>query len=140
MAVGPVPAAPPCPRQAHSPGDALLYALPQSPSCPECSAALGVMGTEEIVEATKEWLEKAVIGLNLCPFAKPIQNRIRYAFSDAETPEALQRDLAEELRILAAADPDEIETTLLIHPRVLTDFLDYNDFLDVADDTLADLE
>jgi len=98
------------------------------------------MGTEEIVEATKEWLEKVVIGLNLCPFAKPVQNRIRYAFSGAETPEALQRDLAEELRILAAADPDEIETTLLIHPRVLTDFLDYNDFLDVADDTLADLE
>ena len=95
---------------------------------------------EEIVVATRTWLDKAVIGLNLCPFAKPIRNRIRYAVSEADTPEALRADLVDELQTLAAADPDEIETTLLIHPRVLADFLHYNDFLEVADETLEDLD
>jgi uncharacterized protein len=99
-------------------------------------------GAEEIVAETKEWLEKAVIGLNLCPFAKAVHlgDRIRYAVSEAESPEELLADLMEELRTIAAADPGEIETTLLIHPKVLTDFLDYNDFLDVADAALADLD
>jgi uncharacterized protein len=95
---------------------------------------------EEIVVATRTWLDKAVIGLNLCPFAKPIRDRIRYAVSEADTPDELRADLVDELQTLAAADPDEIEATLLIHPRVLADFLDYNDFLEVADETLEDLD
>ena len=95
---------------------------------------------EEIVVATRTWLERAVIGLNLCPFAKPIKNRIRYVVSEADSPEALRADLVDELHTLAEADPEEIETTLLIHPRVLSDFLDYNDFLEVADQALEDLE
>ena len=96
---------------------------------------------EEIVKATRQWLEKAVIGLNLCPFAKPVHARdqIRYVVSQAETPEELLADLIDELQTLAAAEPEEIETTLLIHPRVLNDFLDYNDFLGVAEDTVAGL-
>ena len=97
---------------------------------------------DSVIQETREWLEKAVIGLNLCPFAKPVHvaGRIRYAVSRAETPEALLADLLDELRTLAAADPEEIETTLLIHPRVLTDFLDYNDFLGVADAALEELD
>lgn len=97
---------------------------------------------DTVLQETKAWLEKAVIGLNLCPFAKAVHagNRIRYAVSPAETPEALLADLLAELRILADADPEEVETTLLIHPGVLTDFLDYNNFLDVADDALDDLD
>ena len=97
---------------------------------------------EAIVVATRAWLEKAVIGLNLCPFAKAVHigDRIRYAVSVAETPGELRADLADELEALAAADPGEIETTLLIHPRVFADFLDYNDFLEVADETLEDLD
>lgn len=97
---------------------------------------------EEIVAATQLWLERAVIGLNLCPFAKQVhvKNQIRYAVSAAETPEALLADLVRELRTLEAADASEIDTTLLIHPRVLADFLDYNDFLVVADAAVADLE
>ena len=97
---------------------------------------------EEIVIATRTWLEKAVIGLNLCPFAKAphLGGRIRYAVSVAETPDELRADLVDELQALADADPDEIETTLLIHPRVFADFLDYNDFLEVADTTLEDLD
>jgi uncharacterized protein len=99
------------------------------------------MSPEEIVAATRHWLEKAVIGLNLCPFAKPVhaRERIRYVVSQAETPEALLADLIEELQILSAAEPEEVETTLLIHPGVLSDFLDYNDFLGVAEEAVADL-
>lgn len=95
----------------------------------------------EPIEATKAWLEKAVIGLNLCPFARAVhvRNQIRYVASEAETPEALLVDLIRELQTLASTDAEEIETTLLIHPRVLTDFLDYNDFLDVADAAVAEL-
>jgi len=90
---------------------------------------------DEVIAATREWLEKAVIGLNLCPFAKAVHagNQIRYAVSDAQTPEALLVDLGRELQMLAAPDRTDVETTLLIHPRVLVDFVDYNDFLDIAD-------
>jgi hypothetical protein len=97
---------------------------------------------DPIIQETRDWVEKAVIGLNLCPFAKPVHvaGRIRYAVSRAETPEALLADLLVELRTIAAADPDDIETTLLIHPQVLADFLDYNDFLGVADAALEDLD
>lgn len=99
------------------------------------------MEAETIVAETREWLRKAVIGLNLCPFANAVhvRNQIRYAVSQAETPEELLADLVGELRHLAAADPEDIDTTLLIHPKVFGDFLAYNDFLDVADDALEEL-
>ncbi len=89
----------------------------------------------QIIAATRAWLEKAVIGLNLCPFAKAVhvKDQIRYVVSRAQTPEALLEQLLDELRLLQAADPTLIETTLLIHPDVLTDFLDFNDFLAVAE-------
>ena len=96
---------------------------------------------EEIIAATQGWLEKAVIGLNLCPFAKAVhtQDLIRYVVSEAETPEALLDALIGEIQLLAEADPGEVETTLLIHPKVLTDFLDYNDFLGVAEAAVENL-
>jgi uncharacterized protein len=96
---------------------------------------------EDIIAATKHWLEAAVIGLELCPFAKPVhtQDLIRYAVSSAETPEQLLADLLVELETITAADPAEIETTLLIHPEALADFLDYNDFLDAAEAAIEDL-
>jgi len=96
---------------------------------------------EEIIAATKRWLEKAVIGLDLCPFARAVhvKGQIRYAVSSAATPEALLADLVGELQALAAAAPDAVETTLLIHPGVLADFLGYNDFLGVADAAVAEL-
>jgi hypothetical protein len=82
-----------------------------------------------------------VIGLDLCPFARAVHSReqIRWVVSGAATPEELLADLLGELRTLADADPAAIDTTLLIHPSVLGDFLDYNDFLGVADAALADL-
>lgn len=84
---------------------------------------------------TRDWLEKAVIGLNLCPFARAVHvhDRIRYRVSDATTPDALRAHLREELEHLAAADATTCETTLLIHPHVLEDFPEYNDFLTVAE-------
>jgi hypothetical protein len=97
--------------------------------------------TDDVIAATRRWLERAVVGLNLCPFAMPVlaAARLRYAVSEARTPDALVDDLVVELQALAAADPADCETTLLIHPRVLADFLDFNDFLDVADAVVAAL-
>ena len=96
---------------------------------------------EDIIAATRHWLEKAVIGLNLCPFAKAVhaKRQIRYVVSDAEAVADLLPLLLEELRTLAAAEPAAIETTLLMHPKVLTDFADYNDFLDIADAAIDEL-
>ena len=93
------------------------------------------MTESDAIEATRRWLERAVIGLNLCPFAKAVHVRgqIRWVLSDATTPEALLETLGEELLWLRDASAEEVDTTLLIHPQVLTDFLDYNDFLETAD-------
>lgn len=87
------------------------------------------------IEDTRQWLERAVIGLNLCPFAKAVhvKEQIRWVESPATDTGQLREDLVRELALLAASDPERVETTLLIHPHVLADFLDYNDFLDVAD-------
>lgn len=96
----------------------------------------------DVINAVRAWLERAVIGLNLCPFAKaPFSNdRLRYVVSLATTENALLHDLGQELTTLQHADPAAHETTLLIHPHVLTDFLDYNDFLDRAEATLSQLD
>jgi uncharacterized protein len=95
-----------------------------------------------IVAATRRWLELAVIGLNLCPFAKPVATagRIRYAVSPALAKKALRDDLIDELGLLVAADPELVETTLLIHPWALQEFHAFNDFLAEADEMLEDLE
>lgn len=95
-----------------------------------------------VIDATRRWVERAVIGLNLCPFAKAVQvnDRIRYVVSPARTQDALLADLGRELQALQAAPVEQVETTLLIHPFVLNDFLDYNDFLDVADAAVAALD
>jgi hypothetical protein len=87
------------------------------------------------VDATRRWIERAVVGLNLCPFARApmVQQKIRYVVSHARDTDALLDDLLGELQSLNAISADECETTLLIHPHVLGDFLDYNDFLDSAD-------
>jgi hypothetical protein len=96
---------------------------------------------DEVVKATRDWLEKAVIGLNLCPFAKSVHlhDRIRYCVSAATSQAQLLEDLMAELRALDSADPAQCETTLLIHPRVLAEFLDYNAFLAQADDAVREL-
>ncbi|MDN3575341.1 DUF1415 domain-containing protein [Chitinimonas viridis] len=97
---------------------------------------------ESVITATRDWLEKAVIGLNLCPFAKAVyvKQQVRLVVSEARNLDALLEDLDRELDRLAEADPEELDTTLLIHPYILNDFLDYNEFLDVADGVVAEHE
>jgi hypothetical protein len=83
-----------------------------------------------------------VIGLNLCPFAKAVhvKEQIKYVVSEATTVGQLLEDLAQELEFLAEVSREKTDTTLLIHPEVLNDFLDYNDFLELADQLLEDLD
>jgi hypothetical protein len=98
-------------------------------------------GADEVVAHTRLWLERAVIGLNLCPFAKSVyvHERIRYVVSEARTTRPLVAELMSALQALDAADPALCETTLLIHPQVLTDFADYNEFLAQAEEAVAEL-
>lgn len=97
-----------------------------SPPCVEPSAAQ---------RDTIVWLERAVIGLNLCPFAKAVhvKGQIRYAVFVGRDPQALLQMLIGELKYLVGADPASLDTTLLVSPNCLQDFLDFNDFLALAD-------
>ncbi len=90
---------------------------------------------DDILAATRHWLARAVIGLNLCPFAKSVyvKEQVRYAISEATTLEDALADLETELRALEAADPQQVDTTLVIYPRAFADFVDYNDALFFAD-------
>jgi hypothetical protein len=95
-----------------------------------------------LVQDTLRWLEHAVIGLNLCPFAKAVHVKglVHCSVSGAQDLATLQLDLMQELRDLVARDASERDTTLLIVPFLLSDFLDYNDFLNVADACVAELD
>lgn len=95
----------------------------------------------DVVAQTRAWVEHAVVGLNLCPFAKApmAKGQIRYVVSDASDPRAVLDELCAQMTALVAADPSEVETTLLIHPNALVDFLDFNDFLEAADAALEEL-
>jgi uncharacterized protein len=83
-----------------------------------------------------------VIGLNLCPFAeKPYRGRlVRFRVSEQRSAAGLLDDLQAELTQLASADPADCETTLLIHPWVLADFIEYNDFLGICDEVVLRLD
>ncbi len=100
------------------------------------------MNHEEIVASTKRWISSMVIGLNLCPFAQRVfdAGTIRYVICETTDESILTNFLAEELKFLAAVSPTVVETTLLIHPNIFRDFLDYNDYLEVADDLLVRLD
>nr|QLG20467.1 hypothetical protein [uncultured bacterium]QLG20510.1 hypothetical protein [uncultured bacterium] len=91
-----------------------------------------------MIAATKVWLERAVIGLNLCPFAKSVyvKDQVRYVVSSAHTGDAVLDDLTRELQALSAADPALVDTTLLILPQALQAFADFADFLDLVEVTL----
>lgn len=90
---------------------------------------------EAIIDATREWVIRAVIGLNLCPFAKSVhvKKQIRYVVSPAQTHDELLDEVRKELELLESTDPKDLDTTLLIHPDALVDFLDFNSFLPKAD-------
>jgi len=101
----------------------------------------GVPAALAIAE-TRAWVRRAVIGLNLCPFARAVdvKEQIRYVFSDAPDAETLLATLVVELQRLADTDPEVVDTTMVIHPRVFGDFEDFNDFLELADAAVEDLD
>ncbi len=100
----------------------------------------GSVDDESIVLAVRKWVETLVVGMNLCPFAKRelVKSRVRFVSTAATTPEQLLLVLQAELELLNT-DP-AVATTLLIHPQVLQDFYDFNDFLDLADSLLLDMQ
>ena len=105
-------------------------------------ASIDGVPAELAIAETRAWVRRAVIGLNLCPFARAVdaKDQIRYVFSDATDPETLLATLVVELQRLADTDPALVDTTMLIHPRVLGDFEDFNDFLELADAAVEDLD
>ena len=102
-----------------------------------CSRS-GAPENDQVVEHTRRWISSIVIGLGLCPFARQVldMGRIRFAVSCSRDENTLLNDLASELHLVLASPSTQIETTLLIHPFVLGNFLDYNDFLGVVDQFL----
>lgn len=98
------------------------------------------MKDEQIIAAVRHWVETMVVGMNLCPFAKRelVKERVRFVTTEADNQEALLLVLHDELERLT--QQTDIETTLLIHPQVLQDFYDYNDFLYLADRLLVQME
>jgi hypothetical protein len=98
------------------------------------------MNSDDIVASMRVWLEKAVIGLNLCPFAKSVyvRDQVRFVVSDARHLDAFLEQLDDELDLLAKADPEKIDTTLLIHPTLFSDFLDFNEVVGVAEEAVLE--
>jgi hypothetical protein len=96
---------------------------------------------DHVIAETRAWVQRAVVGLNLCPFAKAplVKGEIRFVVCESDDPRQLLDALIVQMRALASADPADVETTLLIHPNALLDFADFNDFLDAADAALEDL-
>ena len=99
-----------------------------------------LVGHEKTIGPVRHWVETVVVGLNLCPFAKRelVNDRVRFSVSEAETEEQLLADLQAELELLN--NDEAVETTLLIHPGVLQDFFDYNQFLNYVDSLLTQME
>ncbi|MHB1401167.1 MAG: DUF1415 domain-containing protein [Thiobacillus sp.] len=100
------------------------------------------MSDEDVIAVMRQWIEKAVIGLNLCPFARAVyvKNQVRFVVSHAPHLDGLLEDLDRELNFLAGADPEAVDTTLLIHPTLLPDFSGFNDFLQLAEAAVGENE
>lgn len=100
------------------------------------------MSDDDVIAAMRQWIEKAVIGLNLCPFARAVyvKNQVRFVVSHAPHLDGLLEDLDRELHFLAGADPEAVDTTLLIHPTLLPDFSGFNDFLQLAEAAVGENE
>ena len=97
---------------------------------------------DTVSEHTKQWLEKAVIGLNLCPFAKAphVKNLVRIVVSEARHLDGFLEDLDRELQLLGNTPASELETTLLVHPTLFPDFETFNQMLEIADDAVVENE
>lgn len=96
---------------------------------------------DKYIVNTKNWVEKVVIGLNLCPFVKPVfaKNQLKFVLSEAKNPQELTEDLVKELVFLSGIEGDDTETTVLIHPFILQDFGHYIDYLEFANDVIYEM-
>ena len=101
-----------------------------------------MVSDDDVLAATRRWLEDAVIGLNLCPFAKSVyvKNQVRVVVSRARHIDGFLDDLDRELELLKNTPAEEVDTTLLVHPTLFPDFLVFNDFLNVAEEVLDEHE
>ncbi len=95
---------------------------------------------QQVLDDTRRWIEKAVIGLNLCPFARAVyvKNQVRIVVSRARHLDAFLDELDRELDLLQSTPAEEIDTTLLVHPTLFPDFEVFNDFMNVVDDVVAE--
>ena len=93
------------------------------------------------IEDTQRWLMQAVVGLNLCPFAKAVvtKNLVRYRVCLSTEPADVLKLLREELQHLSSTDESLLDTTLLIAPHLLPDFYEFNAFLSDCEDVLLDM-
>jgi hypothetical protein len=105
-------------------------ALPQPPA------------DEQVLADMRRWIEEAVIGLNLCPFAKSVyvKNQVRIVVSHARHLDAFLDDLDSELEFLRDTPAERVDTTLLVHPTLFPDFFVFNDFLNVVDEVVDEHE
>ena len=95
---------------------------------------------EHVLAETRRWIEQAVIGLNLCPFARAVyvKNQVRIVVSHARHLDAFLDELDTELERLQTTPAEQIDTTLLVHPTLFPDFLQFNDFLGVVDEVVSE--
>ena len=95
---------------------------------------------EHVLAETRRWIEHAVIGLNLCPFARAVyvKNQVRIVVSHARHLDAFLDELDTELERLQSTPAEQIDTTLLVHPTLFPDFLQFNDFLGVVDEVVSE--
>ena len=105
------------------------------------AAARSTASSDLVIAETRAWVRRAVIGLNLCPFARAVdaKDQIRYVHSGATDAETLLATLCVELQRLADTGPEQVDTTMVIHPRVFADFEDFNEFLELADAAVEDM-
>ena len=98
------------------------------------------LSDDTVLADTSRWIEKAVIGLNLCPFARAVyvKNQVRIVVSRARHLDAFLDELDRELDLLQSTPAEEIDTTLLVHPTLFPDFEVFNDFMNVVDDVVAE--
>lgn len=98
------------------------------------------LSDDTVLADTRRWIEKAVIGLNLCPFARAVyvKNQVRIVVSRARHLDAFLDELDRELDLLQSTPAEEIDTTLLVHPTLFPDFEVFNDFMNVVDDVVAE--
>ncbi|MES2099550.1 MAG: DUF1415 domain-containing protein [Pseudomonadota bacterium] len=96
---------------------------------------------DRVIAETRAWVQRAVVGLNLCPFAKAplVKDQIRFVVCESDDPRVLLDVLCAQMNELIATDPARVETTLVIHPNALLDFAEFSDFLGAADAALEDL-